>query len=105
VSEQRIAAREKLSRLLQNQLQDLSTDVYDELKRRTDGRQGMSFSRQQLKHRRCHYHTLVLCRKHNHFSSNEGNARKYKARNKEQSQQPLSKRRMNVKNNGNMLLH
>ncbi|KAF9946125.1 component of the polarisome [Mortierella alpina] len=37
VSEQRIAAREKLSRLLQNQLQDLSTDVYDELKRRTDG--------------------------------------------------------------------
>ncbi|KAG0261584.1 component of the polarisome [Mortierella polycephala] len=36
VSEQRIAAREKLSRLLQNQLQDLSTDVYDELKRRTD---------------------------------------------------------------------
>lgn len=41
VSEQRIAAREKLSRLLQNQLQDLSTDVYDELKRRTDGAQGM----------------------------------------------------------------
>ncbi|KAG0282423.1 component of the polarisome [Linnemannia gamsii] len=39
VSEQRIAAREKLSRLLQNQLQDLSTDVYDELKRRTDGAQ------------------------------------------------------------------
>ncbi|KAG0370049.1 hypothetical protein BC939DRAFT_439854 [Gamsiella multidivaricata] len=39
VSEQRIAAREKLSRLLQNQLQDLSTDVYDELKRRTDGNQ------------------------------------------------------------------
>ncbi|KAF9193340.1 component of the polarisome [Haplosporangium sp. Z 767] len=36
VSEQRIAAREKLSRLQQNQLQDLSTDVYDELKRRTD---------------------------------------------------------------------
>ncbi|KAI1315071.1 component of the polarisome [Mortierella claussenii] len=36
VSEQRVAAREKLSRLLQNQLQDLSTDVYDELKRRTD---------------------------------------------------------------------
>ena len=41
VSEQRIAAREKLSRLQQNQLQDLSTDVYDELKRRTDGAQGM----------------------------------------------------------------
>jgi len=40
VSEQRIAAREKLSRLLQNQLQDLSTDVYDELKRRTDTAQG-----------------------------------------------------------------
>jgi hypothetical protein len=40
VSEQRIAAREKLSRLLQNQLQDLSTDVYDELNRRTDGAQG-----------------------------------------------------------------
>ena len=40
VSEQRIAAREKLSRLLQNQLQDLSTDVYDELKRRTDGAKG-----------------------------------------------------------------
>ncbi|KAG0333843.1 component of the polarisome, partial [Podila horticola] len=39
VSEQRIAAREKLSRLLQNQLQDLSTDVYDELNRRTDGAQ------------------------------------------------------------------
>ncbi|KAG9063797.1 component of the polarisome [Linnemannia hyalina] len=39
VSEQRIAAREKLSRLQQNQLQDLSTDVYDELKRRTDGAQ------------------------------------------------------------------
>ncbi|KAF9994871.1 component of the polarisome [Entomortierella chlamydospora] len=39
VSEQRIAAREKLSRLLQNQLQDLSTDVYDELRRRTDGLQ------------------------------------------------------------------
>ncbi|KAF9198429.1 component of the polarisome [Haplosporangium sp. Z 27] len=39
VSEQRVAAREKLSRLLQNQLQDLSTDVYDELKRRTDGAQ------------------------------------------------------------------
>ncbi|KAF9942117.1 component of the polarisome [Modicella reniformis] len=39
VSEQRIAAREKLSRLLLNQLQDLSTDVYDELKRRTDGAQ------------------------------------------------------------------
>lgn len=40
MSEQRIAAREKLSRLLQNQLQDLSTDVYDELNRRTDGAQG-----------------------------------------------------------------
>ncbi|KAF9427018.1 component of the polarisome [Entomortierella beljakovae] len=39
VSEQRVAAREKLSRLMQNQLQDLSTDVYDELKRRTDGAQ------------------------------------------------------------------
>ncbi|KAG0268939.1 component of the polarisome [Actinomortierella ambigua] len=37
VSEQRIAAREKLSKLLQNQLQDLSTDVYDELMRRKDG--------------------------------------------------------------------
>ncbi|KAG0224838.1 component of the polarisome [Mortierella sp. GBA43] len=39
VSEQRIAAREKLSKLQVNQLQDLSTDVYDELKRRTDGAQ------------------------------------------------------------------
>ncbi|KAG0229351.1 component of the polarisome, partial [Actinomortierella wolfii] len=37
VSEQRIAAREKLSKLLQNQLQDLSTDVYDELMRRKEG--------------------------------------------------------------------
>lgn len=51
VSEQRIAAREKLSRLLQNQLQDLSTDVYDELKRRTDGAQGMCpFFRLSLPH-------------------------------------------------------
>ncbi|KAF9975956.1 component of the polarisome [Actinomortierella ambigua] len=37
VSEQRVVAREKLSKLLQNQLQDLSTDVYDELMRRKDG--------------------------------------------------------------------
>ncbi|KAF9354608.1 component of the polarisome [Mortierella sp. NVP85] len=39
VNEQRVAAREKLSKLLPHQRLDLSTDVYDELKRRTDGKQ------------------------------------------------------------------